>query len=117
MTQISFTQIKQSGRMDAEYFQPQYNNAGTKTIPLSELCESIKTGPSGSQLPASLYKKNGIPLLRPSNLNSLTTDTAEIVSIAKENIRKKKLSTYTNEDIVCSRIGDIKFGMITGQKT
>jgi hypothetical protein len=42
---------------------------GWETVPLRRLCESLQTGPFGSQLNAEQYVESGTPVVNPSNLS------------------------------------------------
>lgn len=114
---VNFISIFSSNRLDAEFFQPKYlkitkNIYGNKYKPLHELCEFIQTGPSGSLLPSSGYVSYGIKIIRPSNLNNWTVNNGSFVYTSKTYIQKNNLKLYKAGDILISRIGDIKFGII-----
>jgi restriction endonuclease S subunit len=51
-------------------------------------------------------------VIRPFNIKDLRVDDEEIVYISKEDVATKNLKTYTNGDIVFSRVGDIRCGTI-----
>lgn len=114
-TFINFSRIRDANRLDSEYFQFKFLKLQTKLEKrkykkLHELCEFIQTGPAGSALQASSYVESGIKIYRPSNLNGWTCNNNKIVYIDKKNC----LKLYRSGDILVTRIGDVKFGIIEG---
>jgi len=114
---INHSDIRDAGRLDAEFFQPKFLKLQKKIgrgkyKKLGEVCVFINTGPAGSNLLASLYTTNGIKVLRPSNLDGWNCGDGNSVFISKENCKKNNLQIYENEDLLIARVGDVKFGII-----
>ncbi len=114
---VNYSDIRTANRLDAEYFQPKFlklqkNLEKRKYNRLHELCEFIRVGPSGSSLLASKYVASGIKVYRPVDLNGWNCDNSSAVTISEEYCRKKHLRLYRSGDILITRIGDIKFGII-----
>lgn len=79
---------------------------------------TIQTGPFGSQLHASDYTTDGIPVIMPTNIGShLNIISADIAKISKDDLcRLAKYQVYEN-DIIYSRRGDVeKCAFITTQQ-
>jgi restriction endonuclease S subunit len=114
---INYSDIRAANRLDAEYFQPKFlklqkNLDKKKYKQLHELCEFIHGGPAGSSLIASRYVASGIKVYRPVDLNGWSCDDTDAVAISEEYCREKHLQLYRDGDILITRIGDIKFGII-----
>lgn len=81
---------------------------------LSDLSESISTGPFGTMLHKSDYIKGGIPIVNPTNIvnNEIIPDPNVTISYGKA----QELSRYIlkENDIILSRRGDLsKCGIVT----
>lgn len=118
---INHSEVHNANRLDSEYFQPKFLELQKKLIkgkfrPLRELCEFIRTGPAGSALPSSVYIASGIKVYRPSNLNGWTCDNANIITVSEDYCQQHNLHLYLAGDILITRIGDIKFGIIEEEK-
>jgi restriction endonuclease S subunit len=116
-TTVKKSDIRIANRLDAEYFDPKFFRLQKKLKKksykkLHELCEFIRTGPAGSALPASSYVPSGIKVYRPSNINGWNCDNASIIRISKKYCQEKNIQLYSTGDVVVTRIGDIKFGII-----
>lgn len=114
---INLSEIQSANRLDAEYFSVKHLRLHQKMKkvvykPLRELCEFIQTGPSGSVLPSSGYTTSGIKVIRPSNLNGWSCDKGNFVYIPKSQNMNKNIKQYNAGDILITRIGDLKFGII-----
>ena len=114
---INYARINIENRLDAEYFLPEFSDFGknikrTRLNKLRELCEFIHSGPSGSMIPSSAYTNGAIKVIRPSNLNGWTCMNGELAGISKNSIAERKIKLYRMGDILISRIGDLKFGII-----
>lgn len=108
---VDFSYIKTSGRMDAEFYR---NDGNTKInfVRLKDICEFIETGPAGSVLGANSYKRAGIKVIRPSNLDGWNCENGQFVFVDREKITKRKIKIYKKGDILAGRIGDFKCGII-----
>lgn len=118
ISSAKLSDVEKHHRLDADFYKPQYLELesmmkGIKHYKLSFFAEEVKCGPFGSTVLCETYIPNGIPLIRPFNLQNMRID-GEIVYIAKEDIEQKRLKTYKNEDIFFSRVGDIKYGIVYG---
>lgn len=114
---INHSDIRGVSRLDAEYFQPKFlklqkNLDKKKYKQLHELCEFICTGPAGSALLASKYVTSGIKVYRPVDLNGWTCENTNAVAVSEEYCREKHLRLYRSGDILITRIGDIKLGIV-----
>ncbi len=114
---VSHSDVKKANRLDAEYFQPKFlklrkNLDKKKYKQLHELCEFVRVGPAGSSLLASGYVASGIKVYRPVDLNGWTCEGTFAVAISDEYCMEKRLKLYRSGDILITRIGDIKFGII-----
>ena len=114
---IDRSDISKASRLDAEYFQQKFlklqkNLDKKKYKRLHELCEFVRVGPAGSALSASKYITSGITVFRPVDLNGWSCDNIKAVVISEEYCREKHLQLYRSGDILITRIGDIKFGII-----
>jgi len=104
-------------RLDPEYYKPEYLQLGsllaTRTCrKLSALSRKINCGPFGSTVLCDTYTPGGILVIRPFNVRDCRVDDEDIVYIPKEDVKAKNLKTYSNGDIVFSRVGDIRCGII-----
>lgn len=118
---INYSVIYDENRIDAEYFQSKFTEINNKSekqkyIKLHELCEFIQTGPSGAMMYSSNYTSNGIKVIRPSNLNGWTCDNGNFVYVTEDYCLTKKIKLYKQGDILISRVGDLKFGIIEDNK-
>lgn len=115
---INFSDINSSNRLDAEYYQHHLNRKQNlkKYLKLIEVCEFIHTGPSGSMLSASNYVERGMKVIRPSNLDGWNCDRGDFVYIPDDYCRKKKVKLYRKGDILISRVGDVKFGIVENEE-
>lgn len=79
-----------------------------ESITLGDIA-TIQTGPFGSQLHASDYVEDGIPVIMPTNIGAyLNIIDKDIAKISKENLyRLSKYQLYEN-DIIYSRRGDVE---------
>lgn len=107
-------------RIDPEYYKPTYLKLDTiltskKCYRLSSLSIEINCGPFGSTVLCETYIPDGIPLIRPFNIKDLRVDNnEEIAYISKEDLIRKRLKKYSNGDLLFSRVGDIRCGIIDG---
>lgn len=104
-------------RLDSEFYLPEYLELENKlenlnTTLLSNLSKSIDSGPFGSNLLRTTYINSGIPVVRPFNIKEFTIEKNNLVFINQNDVKEKKLKTYTSEDILFSRVGDIRCGIV-----
>ena len=67
----------------------------------------IQTGPFGSQLHASDYVEDGIPVIMPLNIVNNKIDLSGIARITKEDAERLSKHLVKKDDIVYSRRGDV----------
>ncbi len=67
----------------------------------------IQTGPFGSQLHASDYVSNGIPVIMPVNITDNRVSTANIARISERDANRLSRHIVREGDIVYSRRGDV----------
>lgn len=114
---LNYSDIRSASRLDAEYFQPKFIKLQKKLDKkkykqLHKLCEFVRGGPAGSSLLASRYVTSGIKVYRPVDLNGWNCDGTNAVAISEKYCREKHLQLYHSGDILITRIGDIKFGIV-----
>ncbi|MEH6499518.1 MAG: restriction endonuclease subunit S [Pseudoalteromonas distincta] len=68
---------------------------------------TIQTGPFGSQLHASDYVSNGIPVIMPVNIADNRVSTANIARISERDANRLSRHIVREGDIVYSRRGDV----------
>lgn len=110
------TKINKYDRLDADFYHPKYLSLEStllkkKCHKLSSLALGIKCGPFGSTVLCETYIPNGTPIIRPFNLQYMRIN-GDIAYISEEDVAKKGLKKYKNEDIFLSRVGDIKCGLV-----
>lgn len=70
---------------------------------------TIQTGPFGSQLHASDYVENGIPVIMPTNIgNNLNIEVDAIAKINEDDLSRLSRYQVYEDDIVYSRRGDVE---------
>jgi len=114
---IHRTRLGNRNRLDPEYYEPEYLQlnsvlSGRTYRKLSTLLREINCGPFGSTVLCDTYTPQGILVIRPFNIKDLRVDDQEIVYVSQEDVKIKNLKTYANGDIVFSRVGDIRCGII-----
>ena len=67
----------------------------------------IQTGPFGSQLHASDYKLNGVPVIMPMNISADRVDVTDIARISRDDADRLSKHLVESGDIVYSRRGDV----------
>ena len=67
----------------------------------------IQTGPFGSQLHASDYESEGVPVIMPMNISSDRVDVTDIARISREDADRLSKHLVESGDIVYSRRGDV----------
>lgn len=114
---VQRTHLGNRDRLDPEYYKPEYLHldsilSGLTCHKLSAVSREINCGPFGSTVLCDTYLPEGMTVIRPFNIKDLRVDDEEIVYISREDIAAKNLKTYTNGDIVFSRVGDVRCGII-----
>lgn len=120
MALVSIVQRSQLGnrnRLDPGYYEPEYLHldsilTGLSFRKLSTVSREINCGPFGSTVLCDTYLPEGMAVIRPFNIKDCRVDNEEIVYISKGDVAAKNLKAYTNGDIMFSRVGDIRCGII-----
>lgn len=89
--------------------------AAWQVVTLQDVCidKGLQTGPFGSQLKASEYTENGIPVIMPVNLIGRHVSTNAIVRIPFEKAKNLARHQVLKGDVLFARRGDIgRFGYI-----
>lgn len=85
---------------------------GWTVTTLRQACEGggggIQTGPFGTQLHASDYVQEGIPLIMPADLRDNRIDTSEIAHIREADAERLSMYRVEPGDVVYSRRGDVE---------
>ena len=101
--------FKESGRLDAEYYQSKYekNEALLKSLPhkrLHELVDIYKSIEPGSDF----YKENGLPFVRVSNLSKFGIGKSEVYLDSKDFTKESLQSLYPKkDDVLLSKDGSV----------
>jgi type I restriction enzyme S subunit len=69
---------------------------------------SIQTGPFGSQLHASDYSAEGIPVVMPKDIIDRRINTASVARVSTEHVERLSRHQLKDGDIVFSRRGDVE---------
>ena len=114
---VNYQAALREERFDSEYHKPKYiqlDKALTSKnfIPLAETKPYIKCGPFGSTILSSTYSDVGIIVARPFNINGMMFGSGEIVKIPKIDVVEKNLKIFRPKDILFSRVGDVRCGVI-----
>lgn len=114
---VSFLSIKESNRLDAEFFSPRFLGVQSRVesngyTRLNDLCEFIRTGPAGSVLISSDYVDTGIKVYRPTNLNNWTCENGKVVYVSEKYCRERGLLVCRPGDVLVARVGDVKLGVV-----
>jgi len=106
-------------RLEAEYFKKEYLKIEKKFKNFKKVeDENVKVtcGPFGSNLIDTLYKKNGILVVRPFNLKKSKIEDDNLVYIDILDIDNNNLKIFRKGVLLFSRVGDIKIGILTHEK-
>ena len=101
--------LKESGRLDAEYYQSKYekNEALLKSLPhkrLHELVDIYKSIEPGS----NFYKEKGLPFVRVSNLSKFGVGKSEVYLDSKDFVKESLQSLYPKkDDVLLSKDGSV----------
>ncbi len=126
MAQISTIQksdITEAGRLDAEYFKPEYLEIEEKlkfkqysTLESVLGNKNIFSGPFGSALKSDSYQKSGIPFIRISDIQGIFIKKEGLVYISENESKRLNSTTLNIDDIVLSKIGSIgRLSLITDE--
>lgn len=82
-----------------------------QTTTLGALVEAgngfVQTGPFGSQLHASDYVEEGVPVIMPVNLSDNRVDLTDIARISNEDAQRLSRHIVRDGDVIYSRRGDV----------
>ncbi len=78
-----------------------------RQLVLSEIAETIQTGPFGSQLHQSDYSEMGTPVVMPKDLIGGSISEASIARISADHVARLSRHKMSSGDIVYSRRGDV----------
>jgi type I restriction enzyme S subunit len=82
-----------------------------EVVQLGDLCKPpngfIQTGPFGSQLHASDYVADGIPIVNPAHLTETGIDRSEVPRIPRSDVERLERHQVRLGDILFSRRGDV----------
>lgn len=119
MAQISIIKRKdilEAGRLDAEYFKPEYLETEGRLkdgISLKDVSELIVCGPFGSTILDETYTETGVEVIRPFNIKNGSVADDNVVYISESDVKKKNLKMFTEGDLFFARVGDIRVGVLT----
>jgi type I restriction enzyme S subunit len=74
----------------------------------------IQTGPFGSQLHASDYVQDGVPVVMPANIGDNRIETQGIARVSEANARRLSRHRLEDGDIIYSRRGDVERRALVG---
>jgi len=103
-----------TGRLDAEYYQPKYEEVEKKIKQngyklIKDICNNINYG----TVPTSPYVEEGIPYIKGLNLKDLSIDTTKLDFITNADNLPNKFFTK-KDDIIISQMGTVgNVGVIT----
>ncbi|MBI2443798.1 MAG: restriction endonuclease subunit S [Candidatus Magasanikbacteria bacterium] len=108
-TVVNFSDVKSAERMDAEFYQPLYNNLikkiREKAVKMLEDC--IKDYSTGFPFKSENYQENGIPLIRINNIGKGVLDLSDTAYITEKDASLSKKDLARPGDIVLSMSGSI----------
>ena len=80
-----------------------------KEVRLGDVCETIQTGPFGSQLHQSDYVEHGVPCIMPKNIGQhLDINCSDIAKVKQEDVSRLSRHKVECGNIIYSRRGDIE---------
>ena len=104
-------------RIDAEYWHPKYLRVGrylsSKGVPIKPYLNKIRCGPFGTTIKCETYLEDGVIVARPFNINNYQFELNNLAYISHEDCKNKGLELYKDGDILFSRVGDVKVGIIS----
>ncbi len=105
----NYSDTEQAGRIDADYFQPFYEEVNKKLqsagyVFAEDICSQINYG----TVPTSPYSKDnsGVPYIKGLNLKKLCVDTEKLDYITNTNVLPNKVFTKAG-DIIISQMGTV----------
>jgi restriction endonuclease S subunit len=121
---INIKSLKESflrtGRLDAEYYQPKYeeieNLIKTCRSGYASLDKFIDSYSTGYPYKSETYINNGIPLVRINNLTKKGLDLSNAVYIPKEDISLSSKDIAKENDILISMSGTIGLSCVVTEK-
>jgi len=86
-----------------------FSQNDSSTTKLSDFCDKdgMRIGPFGSQLHASEYQEEGIPVIMPSNMSFDQIETDNIAKIGTQTAKRLSLHKVQEGDILLPRRGDL----------
>lgn len=102
-------------RLEAEFYQKSFLLLWEKIVnfeKLNKLSTSIECGPFGSNLLDTNYIEDGVTVIRPFNLKNSVVEDDNLVFISEETVKQNRLKMYNYGDLLFSRVGDIKCGLL-----
>lgn len=106
-------------RIEAEYFRNEYleiENKFKSSPKIGDEKAKIVCGPFGSNLLDTLYKNDGILVVRPFNLKKSKIEHDNLVYIDEIDVKNNNLKIFEKGSLLFSRVGDIKIGVLTHEK-
>jgi type I restriction enzyme S subunit len=110
-----------TGRLDAEYYQPKYeeiiNKIKTYKNGFSSLREFIDSYSTGYPYKSESYiESNGIPLVRINNITERGLDLSNVIHIPKEDLNLSTKDIARENDILISMSGTIGLSCVVRVK-
>ena len=103
-------------RIDGEYWRPKYlrmeRYLSSKGGPIKPYLNKIRCGPFGATIKCETYLEDGVIVARPFNINNYQFELNNLAYISHEDCKNKGLGLYEDGDILFSRVGDVKVGII-----
>jgi len=106
---VNFSDVKFVQRMDAEYFQPKYENlmAKVKKQNIKILEDFVKEYSTGFPFKSENYQEQGIPLLRINNIKKGVLDLNDTAYLSEKDCKISLKDEAKSGDIVLSMSGTI----------
>lgn len=116
---VNYNEVKLHSelRLEAEYYSPEFidlkNNLSQLNVGLlKDYVQEIKCGPFGSTILCETYDSDGVIVARPFNIKNCFFNLSDLAYISDEDCKAKGLKIYQSGDILFSRVGDIRCGII-----
>ncbi|MBF6606660.1 MAG: restriction endonuclease subunit S [Chloroflexi bacterium] len=95
-----------------------FSQDGTEAHPLRELCspDGIQIGPFGSQLHASDYVTDGVPVVMPQDMDAGRISVDAIARVPEEHARRLARHRLQPGDILLARRGDLTKRALVGER-
>ncbi len=92
---------------------------GWRMSTLGAICDAnggaIQTGPFGSQLHASDYVADGVPVVMPKDISNRRIDAITAARVGREDVQRLARHQLRDGDIVFSRRGDVEKHALIGE--